>query len=100
MATCYEAHGDGIWVARVCLDLARVCLSEGRAQEASALTSELVAKLGALVTAPEELAALKAVGRAATPAAAVTGEHLDRAEQSLKRLEWDRRASRALHLAL
>ncbi len=96
----FAALGDEPWVARVTLDLARLGLSAGRAEEVSALASELAANLGAAVTGPEDLTALKALARAATTTAAVTGDDLDRAERVLKRLDWRRRASRALRLAL
>ncbi len=96
----FSALGDGLRIARAALDLARLYLSAGRPREASTRAAELGAELGALVTAPEDLAALKTLGRAATPLAGVTGGDLDRAERILKRLEWHRRASRALQLAL
>lgn len=96
----FAALGDDPWVARVTLDLARLGLAADRADEVSALTSELAIKLGTVVTAPEDLAALKALRRAATTDAAVTAGDLDRAERVLKRLEWRRRAGRALRLAI
>ncbi len=96
----FAALGDDLWVARATLDRARLGLSEGRQREVAALASELVAKLGAMATGSEDLAALKALARAATPVAAVTGKDLERAEWVLKPLEWRRRAGRALSLAL
>ncbi len=96
----FAALGDDLSAARVTLDLARLCLTEERAREASTLAADLVSKLGALVTAPADLAALKTLGRAATAPAAVAAQDLDRADHVLKQLEWDRRANRALRLAL
>ncbi len=97
----FAALGDELRVARAALDLARLHLAEGDARQAAARAAELGAKLGALISAPEDLAALKALGRAATPLARVTESDLDRAEGVLKRLEWRRRANdRALPLAL
>ena len=95
----FAALGDELWVARTTLDLARLCLAEERASEASALAAELASALGAPAASPEDLAALKALARAAAPAAEVASADLDRAEQVLKRFEWDRRARRALDLA-
>ena len=56
-------------------------------------------KLKADVT-DAELAVLKTLGRAANGIAKVTREDLDPAERVVKRLEWQRRADRALTLAL
>ncbi len=95
----FTALDDPLWLARVTLDLARLCLARDRADEASTLTSELIVKLGVQITSPDDLAALKAVGRSAAPMPQVTPDDLDRAEQILKREEWYRRASRALQLA-
>ncbi len=83
----FQALGDDLWVARTSLDLARL----GGAGEAS----EAAARLGAVAAAPEDLAALRALA-----AGKVADADLDRAEDVLRRLEWRRRASRALRLAL
>ena len=92
--------GDELWAARTTLDLTRLCLAEGRATEAATLASQLASTLGALAASPEDLEALKALGRAAAPVAEVASDDLDRVESVLKRLEWDRRARRALNLAV
>ncbi len=90
--------GDELWVARTTLDLARLRLAADRAGDASALASELATTLGAVAARPEDLAALEPLSRAA-PFTAVTASDLDRADAVLKRLEWQRRARRALDLA-
>ncbi len=90
--------GDDLWSARATLDLARRCLAGERPGEAAALASELASILGTLTAGAEDLAALKPLGRAA-PFTAVTAGDLDGAEAVLKRLEWARRAQRALELA-
>ncbi len=94
----FAALADDLWVARTILDLGRFCLSDDRSGEASALASELATTLGAAAARPEDLAALEPLGRAA-PFTAVSSDDLDRAEAVLKRLEWQRRAQRALDLA-
>ena len=90
--------GDDLWVARASLDLARFCLAVGRPGEATAVASELASTLGAAAAGPEDTAALEPLGRAA-PFTEVASDDLDRAEAVLKRLEWGRRADRALDLA-
>ena len=91
---------DQLWAARTTLDLARLCLAAGRAAEASTLASQLASILGARAASPEDLEALKPLRRATSPVVEVASDDLDRAESVLRRLEWDRRASRALKLAL
>ncbi len=81
----FTALGDNLWVARSCLDLAQLYHPEGTAGKA-------------LVTAPE-MAALKALGRAATPAGKLARADLDRVKRVLKRFEWQRRSRQALQLA-
>ena len=95
----FTALGDDLRVARVHLDLARLCLRKHRAREASSSSAAAAARLGALVTAPEDLAALEPLGRAATIAGKLAVEDLDRVERILKRFEWQRRSERALELA-
>ena len=93
------AIGDELWAARVTLDLARACLADERMREAAGWASEVVSTVGTRVADREDLTALKALG-AATAIAKVAWDDLDRVERMLKRLEWDRQASRALRLAL
>ncbi len=91
---------DELWIARTTLDLARLCVSDGRAAEASALAAQLASTLGALAASPEDLAALTALDRGTGPVTEVASDDLDQAEHVLKRLEWNRRAQRALDLAM
>ncbi len=90
---------DGLWVARTTLDLARLCLAEERPGEATALASELATALEATATDPGDPATLEPLRRAA-PFTEVTSGDLEAAESVLKRLEWQRRAARALDLAM
>ena len=97
----FSALGDELWVTRIDVDLARRHLATGRAERAAARAAKVAARLGAMVTAPEDSAALKALGRAASGAGELARADLDRVERILKRLEWQRRAADgALRLAL
>ena len=90
--------GDELWVARATLDLGRLCLAAERPGETAALASELASILSAHTADREDLTALGPLARAA-PFTAVRASELDRAEAVLRRLEWPRRARRALDLA-
>ena len=90
--------GDELWVARATLDLGRLCLAAERPGETAALASELASILGAHTAHREDLTALGPLARAA-PFTTVGACELDRAEGILRRLEWPRRARRALDLA-
>ncbi len=95
----FKSCGDELRSARVSFDLARLCLADGRSGEAAALASELASVLGAAAGSPEDLAAVKPLGRAA-PCGVLTAGDLDEAEVVLRRLEWQRRTRRALDLAM
>ncbi len=94
----FVERGDELWAARLTLDLARLCLDRGRPGETAALASELASLLGGAAATPEDLAAIRPLSRAA-PVTGVTAENLEAAERVLERLEWQRRARRALDLA-
>ncbi len=87
--------GDDLWTARATLDLTRLHLAEDRPGEAAVLAGELASTLAAVA---DDLTDLQPLTRAA-PFTAIRNDDLDRAENVLKRLEWHRRAERALALA-
>lgn len=96
----FAALDDELGAAQTTLDLTRLHLLEDQTKEAAALASELAAQLGAVVTIPADLAAIKTLSHAATPAGTLAESALDRVAPVLERLVWERRASRALELAL
>ncbi len=95
----FAALGDELWEAQATLDVARLRLAEGRVDAARAPAAELASKLGALATRADDLAAVRALGQAATPPGAVEAGVVDGAAGVLIRLFWERMAQRALRLA-
>ncbi len=87
--------GDDLWTARATFDLIRLHLEKNRPGEAAALAGELASTLAAVA---DDSTDLQPLTRAA-PFTAIRSDDLDRAENVLKRLEWRRRAERALALA-
>ena len=81
------------------LDLARFFLATGRAADAAAEAARLASALGARAASRQGLAALEQLAQP-PGAARVDAAALDAADGVLRRLEWERRAPRALKLAI
>ena len=89
----FTARGDDLAAARTTLDLARHFLAHGRATDAAVESARLATALGALAASRQDLAVLD---RLAQPPSSAD---LDAADRVLRRLEWQRRAQRALDVA-